>query len=232
MVACADITSSNIVGYTNKDAGADFSLVIPMFQAVGSDSYDIQTIIPQGENAVGYGDVNMQTFTTDANADETFLWLTVADMGVEEDGWYNEDMSTKAEKIFAPGEGFMLCAGAGAISLNFAGEVNAAEVTVNVPADFSLLGNIRPTGVSIQTIIPQGENAVGYGDVNMQTFTADANADETFLWLTVADMGVEEDGWYNEDMSTLADKVFAPGEGFMLCAGAGACQLKFSAMGL
>ena len=91
-----------------------------MFNSVGASTIGIQSIIPVGENVSGDGNVNMQTFTTDANADETFMWLTADDAGVEDgDGWYDEDMATKSTKEFAPGEGFMFCAGNGAAKVEF-----------------------------------------------------------------------------------------------------------------
>ena len=228
MVACADITSSNIVGYTNKDAGADFSLVVPMFKECAGSEFDIQKLVPQGENALGDGNINLQTFTTDANADEMFYYLTTEGAGAEQDGWYEEDLTTFATKKFAPGEGFMFCGGNGAVKLMFSGEVDLSDVVVDVPADFSLLGNIRPMDCSIQSVIPQGENAVGDGNINIQTFTSDANADEMFYYLTTEDAGAEKNGWYEEDLTTFATKTFVPGEGFMFCGGNGACQLKFA----
>lgn len=228
MVACADITSSNIVGYNNKDACANFSLAIPMFKDCGLTSVNVQNLIPQGENVSGDGSVSMQTFTDLAETDTMYLWLTEADMGVDVDGWYLDDYTTLAEKALVPGEGFMFYAGNGACQLNFAGEVDLEEKVVACCANFSLLGNFRPLDVDIQTIVPQGENVSGDGSVSMQTFTDLAETDTMYLWLTEADMGVEADGWYLDDYTTLAEKSFAPGEGFMFYAGNGACELKFS----
>ena len=228
MVVCADITSSNIVGYNNKDACANYSLGIPMFNEVCGTGMDLQKIVPVGENVSGTGDITLQTFTDEANSDEVFSWFTEADMGFA-DGWYNDSFEL-AEKTFAPGEGFMLGAAAGAIQLNFAGEVNLAEKIIDCGANYSLLGNFRPVSIDLQSIVPQGDNVSGTGDITLQTFTDEANSDEVFSWFTEADMGFA-DGWYNDSFE-LAEKTFAPGEGFMLGAASGAIQLKFPAMGL
>ena len=120
MVACADIESANIVGYNNKNTPANYSLALPMFNAVGSSGLSLSDIIPEGENVNGNGDITLQTFTDMASADQVYLWLTEDDMGVTEgDGWYLDDLETRAEKTFAPGEGFMLGAMSGTIKLNF-----------------------------------------------------------------------------------------------------------------
>ena len=234
MVACADITSSNIVGYTNKDQGADYSLVVPMFRGISANNYALQDLIPSGENVNGNGDISVQTFTSLAEADEQFFWLTEDDMGVEDgDGWYEGDFATKATKVLTPGEGLMLGAASGAITLRFAGQVETGAVEIDAPADYSLIGNVRPFALNIQDIIPSGENVNGNGDISVQTFTSLAEADEQFFWLTEEDMGVEDgDGWYEGDFATKATKVFDPGEGMMLGAASGAIKITFAVLSL
>ena len=214
------------VGYTQKDSCANYSLAIPMFRNVGAEGLALQDIVPVGENVTGSGDITLQTFTDMAAGDEIFMWLTDAEMGLGADGWYTEDYSL-AEKTFKSGEGFMLGATSGAIQLNFAGEVNLDEVVVDCRANYSLLGNLRPVPMNIQSIVPSGENVTGSGDITLQTFTDMAAGDEIFMWLTDAEMGLGEDGWYTEDYS-LAEKTFVPGEGFMLGATSGAITLTFA----
>lgn len=224
MVACADIESSNIVGYTNKEACQNYSLAVAMFNAVGSTGIALQGVIPTGENVAGDGSVNLQTFTADAGADMFFSWYTEDEMGFE-DGWY-DDSFEKSDKVLSTGEGFMVGSAAGAIQLNFSGEVDLTEKVVECGSGYTLVGNFRPVALSLQDIVPQGD-ASGDGSISLQTFTSEAGADEFYSWYTEADMGFE-DGWYDDSFEKV-DRSFTPGEGFMIGAG-DAVSLKFPAV--
>jgi hypothetical protein len=85
----------------------------------------IQDIIPSGEYAGGAGCINIQTLNTLNQRVKSFYWLTDDDFGTDDgdDGWFEDKDATGTDDLadytFAPGEGFLLYSGSGAITLNF-----------------------------------------------------------------------------------------------------------------
>ena len=104
-----------------------------------------------------------------------------------------------------------------------------AETDVPFRKLLSPQGNIRPTSVNIQDIIPvDGEGKyIGDGDINIQ-FLSSAGVKQT----SFAYYGKDEydddmpAGWYDEMEDELAVYTFAPAEGFVIMAGS-AGYLRF-----
>ena len=137
-----------------------------------------------------------------------------------EDGWYEEDMDTYVEKVFDVGEAFNVYA-AKAGSLQFAGQVLTAQTVVPVRKNISAQGNFRPTGVNIQDITPAVDD--GYtlesGDFVIQFYDQYGIIEKQYLYVFGEDIDEGyEDGWYEEDMDTFVEKIFAAGEGFNVYA--------------
>ena len=86
---------------------------------------NIQDIIPTGEYATGGGSINIQTLNTLNQTVDMFYWPTDDDWGTDDgdDGWFASKDATGTDDLsdytFAPGEGFLLYSGDGAISLQF-----------------------------------------------------------------------------------------------------------------
>ena len=213
-----------------------YTLKVASFDQVGGAGMDLQSIMPIAPEgySLGGGVFDLQTLDDSGAMSEQFLYLTKADDGVAKDGWYNDDGETISTKVFKCGEGFMYNNSIGAeASLQFSGQVNLAEVTIQTPEYYSLIGNVRPTTMSIQNMlpIPPEGYSLGGGVFDLQTLDDSGAMDEQFLYLTKADDGVANDGWYNDDGETFATKVFDPAEGFMYNNSVGAeASLKFKAM--
>ena len=122
MVAVADIESSNVVGYANKDARAKNVVLIPTFYSVGTSGIDLNSIVPVGDEVDGEGGVDIQILDALNKTSASYFWLTEDGWGVEDgDGWYADDMETKIQDgdvTFAPGDGFLFQS-PNAITVNF-----------------------------------------------------------------------------------------------------------------
>ncbi len=226
------------MGYQTKDIAKGFSAEAATFVNVGTEAMSIKDIVPKNADGetVGGGAFQLQTKAPSGGLDEQFLYLFEDDVGEGlGDGWYNGDGETLATKTFAPGEGFVFNSSVDGATLTFTGEVLAKAVDVTIVQGFSALGNLRPTQVSIQSIIPVNAegNTVGGGVFQLQTKAPSGGLDEQFLYLFEDDVGEDlGDGWYNGDGETLATKVFEPGDGFVFNSSIAGGKLKFAALDL
>lgn len=109
MGAIAAVDSANTVGYYSATAEEAYSLQVASFDDIGESTYSIQNIKPQaGEGvALGGGAFDLQTLDEFGGMLEQFVYLTVDDDDMPQDGWYEDDMETYATKTFTPSEGFM-----------------------------------------------------------------------------------------------------------------------------
>ena len=230
------LESANIVGYSQNDFRKKYTLVVPEFDKVGATGIDLQSITPVGIDMEDYGegDINIQTFTDSANKSEQFFWFDAEVSESGESGWHDSAGEELAEKTFTKGEGFMLYMPTADGKLNISGEVNLDEVTIPCRKKYTLMGNIRPTTVSIQNIVPTGIDMEDYGegDINIQTFTDSANKSEQFFWFDAEVSESGESGWHDSAGEELATKEFAAGEGFMIYMPAAGGSLKYKAVTL
>jgi len=230
------LESANVVGYSQTDYRQRYTLVVPEFDKVGETGIDIQTIKPVNVDMEDYGegDINIQTFTDLANKSVQYFWYDADVSETGESGWHNNTGDELAEKTFTKGEGFMLYMPVAGGALNVSGEVNLDEVTVPCRQKYTLMGNIRPVAVNIQDIIPVGIDMddFGEGDINIQTFTDLANKSEQYFWYDAGVSETGESGWHNNTGDELAEKTFAPAEGFMLYMPTTGGSLKYKAVAL
>ena len=230
------LESANVVGYSQNDFRKKYTLVVPEFDKVGATGIDLQSITPVGIDMEDYGegDINIQTFTDSANKSEQFFWFDAEVSESGESGWHDSAGEELAEKTFTKGEGFMLYMPTADGKLNISGEVNLDEITIPCRKKYTLMGNIRPTTVSIQNIVPTGIDMEDYGegDINIQTFTDSANKSEQFFWFDAEVSESGESGWHDSAGEELATKEFAAGEGFMIYMPAAGGSLKYKAVTL
>ena len=203
------IESANTVGYTTTTARQGYSLFVPAFTDVGTEGLDIQKIKPNTD-ATG---VNIQTFTSLAEADTLYYYVPAGKAGA---GWYTNPRGTAATyavKTFVKGEGFMAFFPSEGITFNIAGEVSLEAKTLeSVRSGYTLMGNFRPVSYSIQKILP----ATADTGVNLQTFSSLAEAETLYYYVPAGKAGA---GWYTNPRgtaTTFADKSFVAGEGFMI----------------
>ena len=219
------VESVNVVGYQNKAVGKNLSQQVCTFDQIGvtGGALDIQNLLPVDSEGdyVGDGAVNIQFLSPLG-----YLQTAYAYYGKDEydddmpAGWYNEKTDELAEYTFNSAEGFMVSAGE-AFNFQYSGEVNMAETDVPFRQFLSAQGNIRPSAVDIQTIIPvDGEgDYIGDGAVNIQFYSNLGAGERQYAYYGADEYDDDTPaGWYDEDEDELADYTFAAGEGFKIYA--------------
>ena len=229
----ADVESANIVGYLNANVRKNLSVQLATFDCVGAEGIDIQNIKPvaaEGE-AIESGDYTIQIFNSVGRVTTSYAYVLGEDIDDGyADGWYEEDWETVVKKTFAPGEAFKVVAAKEGGSFQYAGEVNGEETLVPVRRNLSAQGNLRPTAVNIQSIIPvaaEGE-ALESGDYSIQIIGDTGRVLTSYAYVLGEDIDDGyADGWYEEDWETIVEKTFAAGEGFQVVAAKDGGFLKF-----
>jgi len=227
-VSATGIESQNIVGYQTKSVRKYLSQQVCTFDQIGvaGGALDIQKLIPVDSEGgyVGDGAVNIQ-FKSNRGA----LQSSYAYYGEDEydddcpAGWYNEKTDELAVYSFNAGEAFQVSSSV-ACYFMYSGEVNMSETYVPFGQYLSMQGNIRPTAIDIQSVIPKDgtdESAeyIGDGAVTIQ-FASDRGALQT-SYAYYGEDEYDDDcpaGWYNEKTDELAVYTFAAGEGFKISA--------------
>ena len=218
--------SANVVGYQTKDVRKNLSQQVCTFDQIGvaGGALDIQKLLPvDGEgDYVGDGAVNVQFLSPLGKKLSSFAYYGKDEYDDDMPaGWYNEDTDELAVYSFSSAEGFMVSSDS-AFNFQYSGEVNQAETDVPFRKNLSPQGNIRPTTVDIQDIIPvDGEGEyIGDGDINIQFLSPLGKKLTSYAYYgkDEYDDGFAA-GWYDEDEDELADYTFGAGEGFMMSAG-------------
>ena len=235
-VGMADVESANIVGYQNANVRQNLSVQLPTFEGVGSEGMDIQKIIPvpaEGE-VLESGDYTIQIFNDVGRVTTQYAYVLGEDIDDGyADGWYEEDWETFVEKTLAPGEAFKVSAAKAGGTFQYAGEVHGEAISVPVRQNLSAQGNVRPTAVNIQSIVPavaEGDDLES-GDFTMQLISDTGRVTTQYAYVLGEDIDDGyADGWYEEDWETIVEKTFAPGEGFLMSAAKDGGALTFPAL--
>ena len=222
------IESANVVGYQTKAVGKNLSQQVCTFDQIGvvGGALDIQNLLPvDGEgDYVGDGAVNVQFLSPLGVMLSSYAYYGKDEYDDDMPaGWYNEKTDELAEYSFASAEGFMIYS-SDAFNFQYSGEVNMAETDVPFRKNLSVQGNIRPSTVDIQDIVPVDSNDdeaeyIGDGAVNIQFLTPLGVMTSSFAYYGKDEY--DDDcpaGWYNEKTDELADYTFTAGEGFMIYA--------------
>ena len=240
MAACGAalaVESANIVGYQNNPYRQKFQLGTATFNGVGSTGIGIQTLVPQGANVDGSGNIFIQILNENNVTIKKFFWYTDDDYGTDcgKDGWFlGYDTTELADYTLAPGETYILYSGNGVITLQSSGEVKY-PVELSFRQKFQLGGNFWPTTMSLKDLVPTGANVDGSGNIFIQILDENNVTIKKFFWYTDDDYGTDcgKDGWFlGYDTTDLADYTFSAGEGFIFYSGNGQVTLTYPELAL
>ena len=238
------IESANTVGYINNanDVSGYFQRG-SAFVSIGSatDSASIQSITPQtpagAVDALADGGAVIQEIDDFGAPSAEYVYLVegspVASNGA---GWYtySAGVYTYADKTFVRGEGFLFVAPyfedsegdeLGSSFVN-AGEVNLTAKTVTNPySGYFHRANYRPVEMSIQKLSPvpptDAVDDLTDGAAVIQEIDDFGTPTTQYMYLVDGSPDASNGaGWYtySAGVYTYADKVFAPGEGFLYVA--------------
>ena len=206
-VAMADVISSSVVGYQQKDTVSGFNFVIPTFKAVNSGSIHIQDI--KIANATDWSD-SIQVLDEGGATIQQYIYASAAESGAEADGWLDETFSL-ADVTFAPGQSILIDT-ANISVLTFAGQVSTEDTVIETVPGFNFVGNNTPVAVNIQDI--KIANATDWSD-NIQVLDEGGATIQQYIYASAAESGAEADGWLDETF-TLADVTLEPGQGILI----------------
>ena len=221
------IESANVVGYQNKGVTKNLSQQVCTFDAVGGGGLELAKLVPVDDEGeyVGEGEVSVQFYSGLGVLEGGYSYYGAGEYGKKfpNAGWYDEDADELIEDFqFDSGEGFMTFAGT-PCKFVYSGEVNMAETDVPFRKNLSPQGNIRPSSVDIQDIVPvDGEgDYIGEGEITIQFYSGLGVLEGGYSYYGPGEYGKKfpNAGWYDEDNDELADYTFAAGEGFLLFGG-------------
>ncbi len=208
-----------------KDVRKNLSQQVCTFDQIGvaGGALDIQNLIPVDGDGdyVGDGAVNVQFLSPLGVMQSSYAYYGKDEYDDDTPaGWYNEKTDELAAYSFNASEGFMVNS-SDQCNFQYSGEVNMAETDVPFRKNLSPQGNIRPTSVDIQDIIPvDGEGEyIGDGAVNVQFLSPLGQMTSSFAYYGKDEYDDDMPaGWYNEKTDELAVYTFTAGEGFMISA--------------
>lgn len=150
----------------------------------------------------------------DFNTDKEYFYFTVEGMGVEKNGWYDEDMNL-ADNVPVPNGASLMFASQGTTSIQFSGAVSKSKINVTtLDTGFTAVGNSRPMNVKLSDIKFEG---VADAD-SIQFIDSNGGTEKEYFYFTVAGMGVEADGWYDGDMNSVDNEEIPAGSGVLFSA--------------
>lgn len=208
-VACAEITSANVVGYQTTDLAAGYTMTGPSFINVGdSTTMDLTSITvggPAYEAGASEGDVTVQLLNHDGTLKGAYTWLDLE--GDFEPGWYDDDYEAIAvgDVVFKAGDSAWV-QGANGLSLTYSGQVlSSTAVTVPLRSGYTPVANPFPVALDLTKITVGGsayEPGASEGDVTIQFLNHDGTLESAYTWLDLD--GDFEPGWYDDDYEAIA----------------------------
>ena len=208
-VAMADVISSSVVGYQQKDTVSGFNFVIPTFKAINGGAIHIQDI--KIANATDWSD-SIQVLDEGGATIATCFYASAAESGYEADGWLSEDGGSLADVTFAPGQSILIDTADIAV-LTFAGQVSTEDTVIETVPGFNFVGNNTPVAINIQDI--KIVNATDWSD-SIQVLDEGGATIATYFYASAAESGYEADGWLSEDGGSLAVIDLEPGQGILI----------------
>ena len=209
------------VGYQNKDVQKNLSSQVSTFEVVSGGDLDIQALTPAvaAPGELESGDFTIQFYSEFGICTNSFTYTFGEDIDEGyKDGWYEFDGETLATYSFQYGEAFMVYSTKAGGSFTYSGQVTGEEMEVPVIKNLSAQGNIRPTVVDIQDIVPEVTEEgkeLESGDFTIQFYSEFGICTNSFTYTFGEDIDEGyEDGWYEFDGETLADYDFPAGFGF------------------
>ena len=200
------IESANIVGYAPAELQAAGLTAGACFIPVTGKTFDLSTL-----SVVGYdkedgcdGAVQLQTLNEFGQTVRTFLWKDFEFEGITFYGWYDADTDDELEAgevEFQAGEGLWTYCDDDGLSLQSAGQVPTADISVMLQAAGLSVANPTPLTVDLIDCVVTGYDKEDGcdGGVQLQTLNEFGQTVRTFLWKDFEFEGITFFGWYDAD---------------------------------
>ncbi len=182
-------------------------MVTPQFLTVGEETISLNDIKPIGDGAADK--VEIQTLDAYGRTDKSYMWIDYAGEGWDESGWIDNNLGLVGDYYelvtdvtFPAGAGLWIF-GADQLTIQSAGQVNTSDVTVELRAGASAIGNPFPIAVALTDILPVGDGAAD--KVEIQTLDAYGRTDKSYMWIDYAGEGWDESGWIDNNLGLVGD---------------------------
>lgn len=211
-IAVADITSSNIVGYSENGLRHGAKMITAQFVNIGaSKNIDLQSLVPTGSGIIDQTEIKV--LNAGGVGVEDYIWTSGSDVDSDTDCWANEDQDTKiTDRAFEPGTGLWVY-GEDGQGIRSSGEVEQVNDVV-FPLRHGAIGcgNPYPVAINLQDIVPEGDGIIDQAEIKV--LNAGGVGVEDYIWTAGSDVDSETDCWANEDQDTkITDRMIQPGEG-------------------
>ena len=237
-VFAEDITSANIVGYANvQTEKVGINSMAQAFDAIANSGFnlvDIKPVINTELEEMYTGGVVIMTLTDGGATDQTYIWTLEEDAGDGEgEGWFDDQGVRITDKVFLPGEGFVVSTDFETSKLVTAGQVAVEDTVFNLITGINSCGNTMSASFKLGDIeagVGVDENGdmllvneesgeeLYTGGIVIMTLTDGGATDQTYIYTLEEDAADGEGaGWFNDQGERCDDSVtFDAGIGFVV----------------
>ena len=187
-------------------------MLTPQFvPVVGGSAVSLSDLTPVGEGVDTEGAITVQTLNAYGVTVDSYMWI---DWSADDDivGWCNGNFEVVEGITFAPGLGLWVTGTGSDAGIQSAGKVGTSDVVVQLRSGATATGNPFPTSISLQDIVPQGDNVNTEGGITIQTLDAFGRTVDSYMWI---DWSADDDivGWCDGNFEVVEGVSFAAGKG-------------------
>ena len=219
---------SLFVGYAQSGIQNGGTVVAPQFINIGaSDAIPLESIVPTGDDLSD--NVYIQMLDAAGRTVVEYGWVDWAGDSGDQEAWIDTDTFEIATGVtFAPGQGLWVMGSSSSQGVQAAGKVGTSDVSVTLCNGGITTGNPFPVTVSLQDIIPEGDNLSD--NVYIQTLDAAGRTVVEYGWVDWAGDSGDQEAWIDTDTFEIASDVsFLPGQGLWVMGSSATQSIRFPA---
>ena len=233
----ADVTSANIVGYSNVAAEkVGLNMMAQAFDAIANEGFNLANIKPVVDTELEEmytGGVVIMTLTDGGSTDKTYIWTLAEDAADGNgEGWFDDQGVRIVDEEFLPGEGFLVGTDFETSKLTTAGQVAGQDTVFSLITGLNCCGNTMSASFNLGAIeagvgvdedgnmlmVNDDGDELYTGGIVIMTLTDGGSTDKTYIYTLSEDAGDGEGaGWFDDQGIRQDDNVsFDAGIGFLV----------------
>lgn len=207
------------------------------FDAIANEGFnlvDIKPVIDTDTEEMYTGGIVIMTLTDGGETDQTYFWTIAEDAADGEgEGWFDDQGIRITDKVFLPGEGFLVGTDYETSKLMTAGQVAAEDTVFTLITGLNCCGNTMSASFKLGDIevgvgVDEDGNLLAFneetgdelytGGIVIMTLTDGGETDQTYFY-TLADDAADGEGagWFNDQGERCDESVsFDAGIGFLV----------------
>ena len=216
---------SHFVGYAQSGLKSGATMVTAQFLPITGAAVDLTSIVPVGDELSD--NVAIQTLDAFGRTVNNYIWN---DWMYDNACWTDasdDSEVTAGTVIFNPGQGLWVFGSTSGQSVQFAGKVGTADISVQLQNGATGTGNPFPVSLDLADIVPVGDNLSD--NVAIQTLDAFGRTVNNYIWNDwMYDNACWTDGSDDSEIVT-GDVSFEPGRGLWVFGSSDSQYLQFPA---